>query len=105
MGSVYEGSFRQGLQDRFGKLYVRSFDANNLLGIARLVSMKPDYRFLNTDPLDQIDNARKIAATITREQVGKLYRAIDVNLQFIEKEYGFQIPWKNETTDMSILHI
>lgn len=92
VGSVHERSFRQGLEDRFGKRYIRSFDATNLLGIARLVAMKSEYRFLNTDPLDQIDNAKKIAATITHDQVDKLYRAIDTILQFIEREHLLKIP-------------
>jgi len=83
MGSVHERGFRQSLEDRFGKRYTRGFDANNLLGIARLVSTKQQYDYLNVDALDQIENAKKIAGTIQKDMVEKLYSSIDTVLKFV----------------------
>lgn len=83
MGSVHERGFRQSLEDRFGKRYTRGFDANNLLGIARLVSTKQQYDYLNVDALDQIENAKKIAGTIQESMVNKLYSSVDTVLKFV----------------------
>lgn len=83
MGNIHERSFRQSLEERFGNRYVRSFEATNLIGLGRLVAHKKQYRYNNTDALYQIEIAKRIASSITDEDVNRLYSRMDTIIDHV----------------------
>lgn len=75
IGNVHERSFRKTLEDRYGKMYVRSFLATNLIGLGRLLKEK-ELSYPNVDSIEQISLAKKLAASINDKDVEELKATI-----------------------------
>lgn len=75
IGNVHERSFRKTLEDRYGKMYVRSFLATNLIGLGRLLKEK-ELSYPNVGSIEQINLAKELAASITDKDVEELNATI-----------------------------